>query len=311
MARRAACEVLASLDRHWLAEIFDRGAKRAAHPLTSPASGFSYRPLRRGASYFVEELVLGAGGAIVQSRLQPISHALSAGRYGMAFYFRRGGRLYQAPLGYYAQAQRWDLDPGAVDGNPRFSKSLRSFCISCHSEIFSRRRAVTDQVFIDPTARRRHRYSRTSAVTCRASGTSRVCARRTSSIRRGSPRRGSSTFARNAICRELRSCAREASEFGFRPGGDARRRARQFRCPRRPSPTACRAAGAIRAAGVERVLAALGEQADLHHLPRSASQPRSISRPKWVGRQVPRLSRAAAITAGAEAPRRQSDRYVR
>ncbi len=209
---KSGMRVLASLDRHWLAEIFDRGAKQP--PIAHVASGFSYRPLRRGASYFVEELVLGAGGAIVQSRLQPISHALSAGRYGMAFYFRRGGRLYQAPLDYYAQAQRWDLDPGAVDGNPRFSKSLRSFCISCHSD-FPRRRAGTDQVFIDPLP------EGIGCERCHGPGQRHIKSLRKEDV---------VNPARLTSARQLDVCSQchlssfaqlraGASEFGFRPSG--------------------------------------------------------------------------------------------
>ena len=137
---------LASLDAGWLARIFDAGA---AETIVHERSGFSYRPFRRGGEYFVEEFVAAQDGGRVQHWVQPVTYAYSAGSYGMAFYFKQGSRLYQVPLDYYAQAKRWGLDPAAVDGNPRFSKPLRSFCVSCHAD-YPRRRAGTDDVFFDP-----------------------------------------------------------------------------------------------------------------------------------------------------------------
>jgi Flp pilus assembly protein TadD len=67
----------------------------------------------------------------------------------MAFYFRQGKRFYQVPVDYYPQAERWGLDPSYREGNPRFSKPLGAFCISCHTD-YPRRQAGTDSVFVEP-----------------------------------------------------------------------------------------------------------------------------------------------------------------
>ncbi|MGD0529537.1 MAG: multiheme c-type cytochrome, partial [Polyangiaceae bacterium] len=143
---RTGLRPLASLDRKWLARIFDAGA---AQPVVHERSGFSYRPYRKGTDYFVEEIVAAPDGSHVQSWVEKLDYAYSAGSYGMAFYFRQGERLYQIPLDYYAKADRWGIDPAATVGNPRFSKSLGAFCISCHTD-YPRRRAGTDEVFLDP-----------------------------------------------------------------------------------------------------------------------------------------------------------------
>src|SRR5439155_2072429 len=116
-----------------LAPLFD-GAPVVQHA----RSGFGYRALRRGKQFFVEER---AGDEVL--REVPVTHVLSAGSYGLAFYLRRGDRLYQAPLDYYPQAHAWGMDPGDVGGNPRFTKALGAFCISCHSD-FPRRRAGSE-----------------------------------------------------------------------------------------------------------------------------------------------------------------------
>jgi Flp pilus assembly protein TadD len=143
---RTGIRPLASLDAKWLGRIFD-----AARPVQHERSGYWYRPYRDGKKYFMEEYLLAGadGGARVQSRTVPLEYAYSAGSYGVAFYFRQGGRFYQVPLDFYPQADRWGVDPGAREGNPRFSKVLESFCISCHTD-YPRSRAGTDQLFIDP-----------------------------------------------------------------------------------------------------------------------------------------------------------------
>ncbi|HEX3344974.1 MAG TPA: tetratricopeptide repeat protein, partial [Polyangiaceae bacterium] len=41
------------------------------------------------------------------------------------------------------------VDPAATGGNPRFTKSLGAFCISCHTD-YPRRQAGTDELFVDP-----------------------------------------------------------------------------------------------------------------------------------------------------------------
>jgi Flp pilus assembly protein TadD len=146
---RSGLRPLASLDQKWLATIFDAAASQS---IVSAHGDLSYRPYREGGKYFVEERMLAPDGKEVQSWVEPLTFALSAGSYGMAFYFRKGSRIYQAPIDYYAMRARWDMDPGAAEGNPRFSKSLDSFCISCHSD-YPRRRVDVDDVFFDPMPR--------------------------------------------------------------------------------------------------------------------------------------------------------------
>ena len=144
---RTGMRPLASLDKKWLWAIFDAGAKR--EPVRHERSGYTYRPYREGERYFVEERITDANGKSVVSWTQRVEYALSAGSYGMAFYFRQGARFYQVPIDYYAKAERWDVDPGAVEGNPRWFKPLLTSCIHCHGD-YPRARAASEDVFLDP-----------------------------------------------------------------------------------------------------------------------------------------------------------------
>ncbi len=144
---RTGMRPLAALDRKWLAEIFDRGA--AAAPVRHERSGYAYRPLRRGDDYFVEESLLGADGAPLQRWERKITHVLGAGDYGLALYSAQGSRFWHVPIDYFAEARRWDMDPFAAGGNPRFFSTLGPFCISCHSD-YPRRRAGAHGTFLEP-----------------------------------------------------------------------------------------------------------------------------------------------------------------
>ena len=143
---RTGLRPLSSLDAGWLAKIFDEGSKT---PVRQARSGFDYRPFRRGNHYYIEESLLAADGTRVESWTQELTHALSAGSYGMAFYFRRGHRNVHVPIDYYTKAGRWDVDPGFSKGNARFGNTLETFCISCHSD-YPRRSATVADVFFDP-----------------------------------------------------------------------------------------------------------------------------------------------------------------
>jgi Flp pilus assembly protein TadD len=136
---------IAALDQKWLASIFDAGSSTYVR---HGRSGMSYRPFRQAGSYFVEQSLRASDGSLVMSSTQRLTHALSAGSYGMAFYFRQGNRFWQIPIDYYAKLGRWDVDAGAAD-DFRFSKPLEMSCISCHGD-FPRRLAGSDQVFFEP-----------------------------------------------------------------------------------------------------------------------------------------------------------------
>jgi Tfp pilus assembly protein PilF len=145
---RTGFRPLADLDAAWLASAFDAGAATPTG-VVHEASGFRYRPLRKGDQYFVEEYLLGPAGERVHSRMQPITHALASGTSGMAFYFRLGERYYHVPIDYFPKQHHWGLDPGFTRSNPRFSSTLDVYCISCHSDP-PRRSATAPDVFFEP-----------------------------------------------------------------------------------------------------------------------------------------------------------------
>jgi hypothetical protein len=55
-------------------------------------------------------------------------------RMGRSYGFERDGRLYQAPIGYYANRGQFDLAPGYErDSRPDFSRPITAECLFCHA----------------------------------------------------------------------------------------------------------------------------------------------------------------------------------
>lgn len=210
---RTGIRKLSSLDGKWLARIFDAGS---AHPVVHARSGFSYRPVREGNNYFVEEKLVDGDGVAIETWRQPITHAYSAGSYGMAFYFEQGTHYFQVPLDYYAKAERWDMDPSYVEGNVRFSKPLRAFCVSCHSD-YPKRRAGTDDVFVDPLP------TGVGCERCHGPGAKHVQSLRAADIVNPAKLPAARQLDVCVQCHESNASALRADrdEFSFRPGEQA------------------------------------------------------------------------------------------
>ena len=58
---------------------------------------------------------------------------VGAGENGYGALVRDGDYLFQAPLSFYSKANRWDLSPGYLGGNPGFNRPILPGCIFCHS----------------------------------------------------------------------------------------------------------------------------------------------------------------------------------
>lgn len=74
-----------------------------------------------------------AAGAIAE-QVEPIRFALGSGRRGRSYLIDHDGRLFQSPLGWYTQRERWDLSPGyREDPELRFARAIDESCLYCHA----------------------------------------------------------------------------------------------------------------------------------------------------------------------------------
>ena len=101
-------------------------------PLHDPVKNLSYQPFHRGEDLFVHEYRI-EGTDTVHSRIEKIDYIIGSGQHTNSHISEVNGYLYQMPLTYYAQDQRWDLPPGFDEGNnTRFEREIKLECMSCH-----------------------------------------------------------------------------------------------------------------------------------------------------------------------------------
>lgn len=68
------------------------------------------------------------GGAV------DLTFFIGSRRMGRSYAFLHDGRLYQAPVGFYANRNRWDLAPGYEhDPAPDFNRPITAECLFCHA----------------------------------------------------------------------------------------------------------------------------------------------------------------------------------
>ncbi len=106
------------------------------HAVYDPYSDFYYRPFWKDSVLYFLEFRLGKGGDTLHSRLERIDYIIGSGQHTNSHILSRNGFLYQAPLTFYTQQQRWDLPPGFENGNnSRFSRLIGDECMSCHNAL--------------------------------------------------------------------------------------------------------------------------------------------------------------------------------
>jgi hypothetical protein len=94
---------------------------------------FYYYPKWIGDSLYVLEFRLKGKDTIYQ-RLEKVDFIIGSGQHTNSHLSNNNGFLFQLPLTWYAQKQKWDLPPGFEEGrNVRFTRSIEFECMSCHN----------------------------------------------------------------------------------------------------------------------------------------------------------------------------------
>ncbi len=104
-----------------------------AAPVYDAASDLYYQPFRRGEALFVKEYRL-SGRDTVHARTERIDYIVGSGQHTNSHMYDVNGYVYQIPMTWYVQKQRWDLPPGFHAGNnTRFDRAIQLECMTCHN----------------------------------------------------------------------------------------------------------------------------------------------------------------------------------
>ena len=96
---------------------------------TMEASGGAFTVTARMRSSATEEL----------TRSEQIGIVVGSGRKGQSYLYWDGDRLFQLPVSYWTEIDRWVNSPGFTDGTANFDRPIVPRCLECHASTFASR----------------------------------------------------------------------------------------------------------------------------------------------------------------------------
>lgn len=99
-----------------------------------PGGEQRYEVKREGDKIVHTQVSLGANGESLLTQAEDICYIVGSGQRGRTYLIRQGDRLFQSPIGWYAQEDRWDLSPGyAPENHAGFERAVGDGCLYCHA----------------------------------------------------------------------------------------------------------------------------------------------------------------------------------
>ena len=98
-----------------------------------PEQDLRYTMFEQDGRYFQQQFELDARGRQSNADTREIVYVLGSGNHSLSFVTMNEGRLYQMPVCWYPDAQRWDLCPGYEDHNQFFQREIDDTCLFCHN----------------------------------------------------------------------------------------------------------------------------------------------------------------------------------
>src|SRR6267154_677688 len=87
---------------------------------------------RRGDRIMHRESQRDAQGQVLNSQEEEAAFAIGSGGRGLSYGINRDGYLFQSPISWFSQKERWDLSPGYQNRDSHFGRPLMPACLFCH-----------------------------------------------------------------------------------------------------------------------------------------------------------------------------------
>jgi predicted CXXCH cytochrome family protein len=88
---------------------------------------------RRDGRVLHQETRRDASGRIIARNEAEVQFVLGSGSQGIGYLIERDGFVFQSPISWYVQKQKWDLAPGYAQMNVHFDRPVASTCLYCHA----------------------------------------------------------------------------------------------------------------------------------------------------------------------------------
>lgn len=112
-----------------------RGHFDAGHDtMSSLDPGVSFRMTSKNGSFF--ETSLEGEGGHKKTHAEKMDIVIGSGRKGQTYLYWRGDELFELPVSYWTNLDRWVNSPGYVDGTANFDRGINPRCLECHSTYF-------------------------------------------------------------------------------------------------------------------------------------------------------------------------------
>lgn len=96
------------------------------------AADLYYRPFFKDSVLYFTEFRL-SGKDTIFKRTEKVSYIVGSGQHTNSHIIDINGYIFQAPITYYTQEEKWDMAPGYRGGDLRFSRLLTEECLTCHN----------------------------------------------------------------------------------------------------------------------------------------------------------------------------------
>jgi hypothetical protein len=94
--------------------------------------GLHFHVEKRGDRVWQQQTRLAGGGQPVYELTLEVQYVIGSGRLGYSYVTDRDGYLFQAPVSWFSQKQRWDRSPGFEDRHIT-ERPLDGSCLFCHA----------------------------------------------------------------------------------------------------------------------------------------------------------------------------------
>src|SRR5579871_2821865 len=94
----------------------------------------SFRMTVKGGAFY-ETSFEGAPGH-QKAHTEKVDVVIGSGRKGQTFLYWRGDELFELPVSYWTELDRWVNSPGYVDGTANFDRTITPRCLECHATFF-------------------------------------------------------------------------------------------------------------------------------------------------------------------------------
>lgn len=85
---------------------------------------------------FSQTAVLRNSADEVLTRTESIDIVVGSGRKGQTFLYWEGDALFELPVSYWAEHDKWVNSPGFIDGEAKFDRPIERRCLECHASSF-------------------------------------------------------------------------------------------------------------------------------------------------------------------------------